>query len=203
VPAPHLDPAISAGDESGGRRQSSPEAPPHSAADTVCCMTSQEFGDRNHVMPVGIFEKLTVRLVFAQRLPVLGRFARQLLKFLGTDLPASTLQPGTGLMLPHGSKVVVHSSSRIGRNVTLMQFVTIGRSDIWKRQADGFEGVIIQDGVIVGAGAAVLAKDKPLVLGQGCIVGANSVVTKSVPPGEIWAGAPATFVGTRREGNGG
>jgi serine O-acetyltransferase len=34
-------------------------------------------------------------------------------------------------------------------------------------------------------------------IGRGAIIGANSVVTCSVPDGEIWAGIPARKVGVR------
>ena len=34
-------------------------------------------------------------------------------------------------------------------------------------------------------------------IGDGAIVGAGAVVTKSVPAGEIWAGVPAKKIGVR------
>ena len=33
-----------------------------------------------------------------------------------------------------------------------------------------------------------------MVVGAKSIIGAGSIVTKSVPPGQIWAGNPARFV---------
>lgn len=35
---------------------------------------------------------------------------------------------------------------------------------------------------------------KGVVIGEGAIVGAGSVVTRSIPAGEIWAGNPARFI---------
>ena len=35
-----------------------------------------------------------------------------------------------------------------------------------------------------------------LVIGRGALIGANAVVVKSVPAGEVWAGVPARKVGT-------
>jgi acetyltransferase-like isoleucine patch superfamily enzyme len=51
--------------------------------------------------------------------------------------------------------------------------------------------VIIEDKVWVGFGSSIL---KGVTIGEGAIVGANSVVTKSVPPWTIVAGNPATII---------
>lgn len=51
--------------------------------------------------------------------------------------------------------------------------------------------ITIGDDVFVGAYATIL---KGVNIGDRSIIGANSVVTKNVPPDEIWAGNPAKFV---------
>ena len=38
---------------------------------------------------------------------------------------------------------------------------------------------------------------KPVNIGEGAIVGAGSVVTKDIPPYEVWAGNPARFIKKR------
>ena len=51
--------------------------------------------------------------------------------------------------------------------------------------------IIIEDDVFIGANSIIL---KGVSIGQGSIVGAGSVVTKNIPPMEIWAGNPAKFI---------
>lgn len=51
--------------------------------------------------------------------------------------------------------------------------------------------VIIQDGVFIGADVIVL---KGVTIGERSIIGAGSVVTKSIPARQIWAGNPAKYI---------
>ena len=51
--------------------------------------------------------------------------------------------------------------------------------------------MVVEDGAILGVGAVVLVSKGTVTLGRGSIVGANSVLTRSTAPGEIWAGNPA------------
>lgn len=51
--------------------------------------------------------------------------------------------------------------------------------------------VVIMDGAFIGAHCIIL---KGVTIGEKSIVGAGSVVTKSIPNGEIWAGNPAKFI---------
>lgn len=51
--------------------------------------------------------------------------------------------------------------------------------------------VIIEENVFIGAHCTIL---KGVTIGKNSIIGAGSVVTKSVPANEIWAGNPAKFI---------
>ncbi len=51
--------------------------------------------------------------------------------------------------------------------------------------------VIIHDHVFIGAFSIIL---KGVTIGKNSIVGAGSVVTKSIPANQIWAGNPAKFI---------
>lgn len=148
--------------------------------------------------PVAIVgEKLVNRALRKQHVPVFGHVVRTLLYARGTDIPRS-VQIGARTRFRHGaSGVVVHRLTRIGDRVNIFHRVTFGRADIWNPIAD-FAGFIVEDDVIIGAGAAVISRGpEPLVLGRGSVIGANSVVLESTGPWEIWAGVPARKVGMR------
>ncbi len=49
----------------------------------------------------------------------------------------------------------------------------------------------IHKGVSIGANATILPG---LVIGEGAMIGAGSVVTRDVPAGELWVGNPAKFI---------
>lgn len=51
--------------------------------------------------------------------------------------------------------------------------------------------VVIKDSAFIGAHCTIL---KGVVIGRNSIVGACSVVTKSIPDNEVWAGNPAKFI---------
>lgn len=53
------------------------------------------------------------------------------------------------------------------------------------------QDVIIEDNVFIGAHSTIL---KGVCIGENSIIGACSVVTKSIPKNEIWGGNPAKFI---------
>lgn len=115
-----------------------------------------------------------------RRLPLLtGIIYRHIFRRFGLEL--SFDKPiGGGLYIahPHGCVVAVE---RIGRNVSIIAAVTIG-----KRNEDGFP--VLGDDVFIGAGARVLGG---ITLGDGSRIGANAVVIDDVPPGATAVGIPA------------
>ncbi len=61
---------------------------------------------------------------------------------------------------------------------------------------DGPEAaIVLEDDVWLGANVIVL---KGVTIGKGAVVAAAAVVTKSIPPMEIWAGIPARRIGSRQ-----
>jgi acetyltransferase-like isoleucine patch superfamily enzyme len=59
--------------------------------------------------------------------------------------------------------------------------------------------VIVGRDVLLGAHSTLLG---PITVGDGAIIGAGAVVTKSVPAGEVWAGVPAKRISSDGLGRG-
>ena len=56
---------------------------------------------------------------------------------------------------------------------------------------------IVKRGASIGANATIVCG---VIIGEGALVGAGSVVTRDVPPGMLVVGSPARVVGPRRRG---
>jgi serine O-acetyltransferase len=100
--------------------------------------------------------------------------------------PAAVI--GRRLLIDHGMGVVIGETAVIGDDVTLYQQVTLGGVSL----EPGKRHPTVEDGVVIGAGAAVLG---PFTVGKGARVGANAVVLKDVPAGASVVGIPARPIG--------
>lgn len=138
------------------------------------------------------------RLAYANKKPLIGKLAYLTLKLLGVELPRS-VPIGLGLEIAHGGfGIVIHSKAQIGKHVKIYPGVTLGRADIYKPASkSNFEGIVINDDVILSPGCKVLCKAGILQVGRGTVVGANAVLLESTGEWEIWAGMPARKVGER------
>ena len=54
--------------------------------------------------------------------------------------------------------------------------------------------VVIEDDVFIGCNTVIC---NTVTIGKGAIIGAGSVVTKSIPPYQVWAGNPARYIKDR------
>ena len=95
---------------------------------------------------------------------------------------------GKGLLLDHGTGVVIGETARIGNNVSILQNVTLGGTG--KQHGDRHPKV--SDNVLIGASATILGN---IVIGKGSQVAAGSLVLKPVQPRTMVAGSPAKEVG--------
>lgn len=140
-------------------------------------------------------------LLYARRNRLAGKLAYLALKTLGVEVPLS-VKIGQDCLLVHGAfGTVIHPRTVIGDRVRIYPGVTLGRADIYRpSEASQFEGILVEDDVILAPGAKVLCRAGVLRLGKGAVIGANAVVLQSVGSGEIWAGVPARCIGQRRSG---
>jgi serine O-acetyltransferase len=101
---------------------------------------------------------------------------------------------GRRLVIDHGTGVVIGETAEIDDDVTLYQGVTLGGiapSVDSASQVNVKRHPTLKAGVIVGSGAQILGA---ITIGDGARVGANSVVTRNVPPGVTVVGIPAHVV---------
>ena len=137
-------------------------------------------------------------LAYARQKPLIGKLAYLTLKLLGLELPLS-VPIGADLEIAHGGfGIVIHSKAQIGNRVKLYPGVTLGRADIYRPASEShFEGIVIEDDVILSPGCKILCKKGILTIGRGTVIGANAVLLESTGEWEIWAGIPAYCVGKR------
>lgn len=115
-----------------------------------------------------------------------------------------------------GVKIANKSRCFIGRNVTfdavypnqiiigdhvhitagcvlLTHYLDVSKNGV-KWLHDG--NIVLEDGCFLGINTIIT---RPLTIGRNSVVGGGSVVTKNIPPNEIWAGNPAHFIKRRCE----
>lgn len=98
------------------------------------------------------------------------------------DLYPEDIQVGRGVLITTGVIILTH-------------FLDTQFQPTLARPFRFYRGkVVIDDYVFIGANAII---SKPIHIGEGAIIGANSVLTKDVPPYAIMVGVPAKQVGTR------
>jgi serine O-acetyltransferase len=94
---------------------------------------------------------------------------------------------GPRFFIDHGTGVVIGETSRIGRNVKIYQGVTLGALSPFDKDGKPRKGEKrhpdIEDDVIIYANATILGGRT--VIGKGAIIGGNTWITTSVPPGKF------------------
>ncbi|KAH7300948.1 hypothetical protein KP509_23G005100 [Ceratopteris richardii] len=111
----------------------------------------------------------------------------------GMDIhPAAQL--GSGIMIDHGTGVVIGETARVGNGCTLLHGVTLGGNG--KQQGDRHPKLGCN--VLVGAGASILGNVK---IGDGSKTGASAVVLNDIPDFATAVGCPAKIIGRAKEDN--
>lgn len=95
---------------------------------------------------------------------------------------------GRGIMLDHGTGIVIGETAVVEDEVSIMQAVTLGGTG----KESGDRHPKVRSGVLISAGAKILGN---IEIGRCAKVGAGSVVLKAVPERSIVAGVPARVVG--------
>jgi serine O-acetyltransferase len=101
--------------------------------------------------------------------------------------PNATL--GHGIMLDHGTGIVIGGTAVVGHNCSILHHVTLGGTG--KTGVDRHPK--IGDGVLLGAGASILGNIR---VGDGCQIGAGTLVIQDLPPHCVVVGVPAKIIGS-------
>lgn len=107
----------------------------------------------------------------------------------GIQLPLGT-KVGGGIHFPHFGCQIINYASSIGEDVMIYQGVTIG-----SMQGKG-GAPKIGNRVVLFSGACIIGD---VTIGDNCVIGAGSVVTKDILSGCVAAGMPAKVVSQRGE----
>ncbi len=121
------------------------------------------------------------RLLFlARMISQQGRF------FTGVEIhPGATI--GKGLLIDHGSGVVIGETAVVGDDCTIYQGVTLGGTG----KDDGKRHPTLGNHVVVGSGAKVLG---PFTVGDHAKIAAGAVVLSAIDAGCTAVGVPARVV---------
>lgn len=114
----------------------------------------------------------------------IARFISQITRFFtGVEIhPAAKI--GKGLVIDHGSGVVIGETTIIGDNCILYQGVTLGGTG----KETGKRHPTLGDNVLVGSGAKVLG---PFKVGSNSKIASNAVVLNEIPENSTAVGVPA------------
>ena len=138
-------------------------------------------------------------------------YTKDILKDSSYDIGEFTYGHPLVLDFGEGSTLIVRKYCSIADNVTIflggnhrIDWITTYPFNVLHEKfpnAAGLKGhpstkgnVIIENDVWIGYGSAILSGVR---INNGAVIGAGSVVTKDIPPYEMWAGNPARFIKKR------
>lgn len=96
---------------------------------------------------------------------------------------------GHGLYIGHHMSIVMNSTTVIGNNCNISQFLTIG--------SNHGKAATIGDNVYIGPNVCIV---EDVVIGDNVTIGAGAVVVKDVPPNSTVAGNPAKVISEKSPG---
>lgn len=105
------------------------------------------------------------------------------------DIPVDT-DIGYGLYIGHGKCVIINPTTKIGNNVNLSQFTTIG--------SNHGQAATIGDNVYIGPSVCIV---EDVLINDNVKIGAGAVVTKDAPENSTIAGVPAKVIKINDEPN--
>jgi len=119
---------------------------------------------------------------------IVAFYFRYLSKKLGFTIPINVF--GSGLSIAHYGTIVVNGNSKIGKNCRIHVCVNIG-----SLAGEAYASPKIGDNCYIGPGAKLFGD---IYIGDNTAIGANAVVNKSFPDGNVTIGGiPAKIISTK------
>lgn len=121
---------------------------------------------------------------YCHKMFFIARLLSQICRFLTLIEIHPGAQMGRGILIDHGSGVVIGETAVVGDNCTIYQGVTLGGVGLNK----GKRHPTLGNNVTVGCGAKILGDFE---VGDNCSIAANAVLLKPLEDNVIAAGIPA------------
>lgn len=92
-----------------------------------------------------------------------------------------------------GELIEIHDGAGLAEYVRVRDgtHLIYGTEANWRYVPNYYTPVVIGEDAWIGSGAYV---SKGVKIGKGAVIGVGSMVTKDVPPYEVWAGSPARYL---------
>ena len=100
----------------------------------------------------------------------------------GCHIRACKLDAKEGYLVEIGNNVRITTGTKI-----LTHYIDTNSSEIQFKTGH----VIIEDDVFIGMNTIIC---NSVTIGRGAIIGAGSIITKDIPPYQVWAGNPAHYI---------
>jgi serine O-acetyltransferase len=132
--------------------------------------------------------------LYGIKFPLLPRLINYFSRFLtGIDIhPGAKI--ADGILIDHGTGVVIGETAEVGKGCLIFQGVTLGGTG----KESGKRHPTLKEHVVVGAGAKVLGN---IIINNHVRIGAGSVVMRDVPDGCTVVGIPGRVVKAAGKGN--
>ncbi|MFN8416213.1 MAG: DapH/DapD/GlmU-related protein [Cytophagaceae bacterium] len=93
------------------------------------------------------------------------------------------------------TKLEIHNNVLIASNCLIVDTGhEYEKSNLIRNQALTMASITIEEDVWIGANSIIL---QGVNIGKGSVIGAGSLVNKTIPPYEVWAGTPAKYIKSR------
>ena len=139
--------------------------------------------------PKRMWRKLWIGL---SSLPMLPQHRARFLKLGGVNIKGrSMIYGGVGIDTVYPDNIYIGKGVRITAGTKILtHYLDPSQPGIHFRKGE----VHIENDVFIGVNVCICSS---VTIGEGAIVGAGSVVTKNIPPYQVWAGNPARYIKDR------